>query len=98
MLSLFLYLNAAHRNLAEEKVVLNHEIFLKIFLLQTSLKAERLTVWNGDLAMEGVATAHAEILMFVRGFSIEVCTDLAMLKVDRCVQNREFQITVYGER
>ena len=62
---------------------------MKIFLLRTnSLKAERLTVWNGDLAMEGVATVHEEILMFVRGFSIEVCTDLAILKVhvDRCVQ------------
>ena len=52
MLSLILYLNAAHRNLAEEKVVLNYEIFCENF---------------GDLGMEGVATAHAEILMFVRG-------------------------------
>ena len=39
--------------------------------------------------MERVETVHAEILMVVRGFSVEevhVCTDLAILEVDRCVQ------------
>ena len=47
---------------------------------------ERLIVWNGGLAVEGVATVYAEILMFVRGFSVKVCTDLAILKVHHCVQ------------
>ena len=62
---------------------------MKIFLLQgNSSKAECLAVQNGGLAMEGVATVHAEILMFVRGFSVEVCTDLAILEVDRCAQKR----------
>ena len=36
--------------------------------------------------MEGVATVHAEILMFVRGSGVEVCTDLAILKVDHCTE------------
>ena len=36
--------------------------------------------------MERVATVNAEILMFVCGFSVKVCTDLAILKVDCCVQ------------
>ena len=63
--------------------------FVEIFLLRTNLlKAERLTVWNGGLAMERVAIVHAEILMFVRGFSKEVFTDLAILEVDHCVQKR----------
>ena len=61
--------------------------FMKIFFLQTnSSERERLAVRNGGLAMERVATIHAEILMFVRGFSVEVCTDLAILKEYRCVQ------------
>ena len=47
-----------------------------------------MTVWNGGLAMEGVATVHAEILMLVRGFSVEVCTDLAILEVNHYVQKR----------
>ena len=58
---------------------------MKIFLLWTnSSKAEHFTVWNGDIAMEGMATVHAEILMYVGGFSIEVCTYPAIFEVDRC--------------
>ena len=60
---------------------------MKIFLLRADLsKVEYLAVWNGGLAMERVATLYAKILMFVHGFSVEVCTDLAILKVDRSVQ------------
>ena len=60
---------------------------MKSFLLQADLsKAECLAVWNGGLAMEGVATVHAEILTIVYGFSVEVYADLAILKVDHCVQ------------
>ena len=45
-----------------------------------------MAVRNGGLAMEGVGTVYAEILMFVRGFSVEVCTDLAIPEVDPRVQ------------
>ena len=63
--------------------------FMKIFFLQTDLsEVEHLAVWNGGLAMERVATVQAEILMFVRGFSLKVCTNLAILEVDRHVQKR----------
>ena len=63
--------------------------FMKIFSLRTdSSEAEHLAVQNGGLAMERVATVQAEILMFVRGFSVKVCTGLAILEVDRCVQKR----------
>ena len=59
---------------------------MKILFLQTDLlEAECLAVQNGGLAMQGVATVHAQIMMFVRGFSEEVCTDLAILELDRCV-------------
>ena len=62
---------------------------MKIFFLSTaSSEAEHLAVWNGGFAMERMAAVHVEILMFVRGFSIGVCTDLAILEVDRCVQKR----------
>ena len=58
------------------------------FFRANSSEAERLAVWNGGLAVERVATVHAEILMFVRGFSVKVRTDMAILEVDRCVQKR----------
>ena len=61
----------------------------KIFLLQAdSSETERLAVWDGGFTMHRVATIHAEILMFVRGVHMKVCTDLPVLEVDCCVQKR----------
>ena len=37
--------------------------------------------------MEGVETVNDEILMFVNGLGVEFCIDMAILKVDCCVQN-----------
>ena len=71
-----------------KKILFHYASFLiKIFFLQTdSLEAERLAVRNGGLAMERVATVHVEVLVFVRGFSVEVCIDLAIRDLHRCVQ------------
>ena len=61
--------------------------FMKSFFLPKDLsEVECLAVQNGGLAMESMATVYAEILMFVRGLSIKVCTALAILEVDCCVQ------------
>ena len=88
MLSLILYLNAACHNLTEENATLTPEIFSGNFPLPNKfVEGGVLTICNGGLAMEGVATVHMKVLMFVRGFSVEVCTNLAILKVDHCVQN-----------
>ena len=81
-------MNAARDSLVEEIALLFHEFFYENFLpLNKLVRGEALgCIKNERLAMEGVATVHVEILTFVRGFSVEVCTNLAILEVDHCVQ------------
>ena len=59
------------------------EVFFKfpglldeIFILRTdSSEAERLTIRDGCLAVLGMATIHTEIMVFVRGFDVQVSLD-----------------------
>ena len=59
----------------------------EVFLLQTdSSEAEGLAVRDGFLAVLGMATIHTEILVFVRGFDMQVSLDPVILQVDPCVE------------
>ena len=86
-----LHLYAARHSLTGKKYSFISRVLLWNFLPPNKFVGGRvLAVQNGGLAMERVATVNAEILMFVHGLSIKVCTNLAILEEDRCVQKCYF--------
>ena len=56
-----------------------------LFLRTDTLESERLAVEDGRFVVYGVATIHAMVLVFVRGFNMQVCLDQAAFHVNGCV-------------
>ena len=53
-------------------------IFKNLFLQANASESERLTKRDGSFTVYQVATVHAEILVFVRGFDMQVSLDSAI--------------------
>ena len=65
-------------------------ILKDLFLRTNTSESERLAVWNGSFAVFGVAALHAKVLVFVRGFDMQVRLNPAVFQVYGCVQERYF--------
>ena len=57
-------------------------ILKNLFLRANASESERLAIRDGSFTVNGVATIHAKILMFVRGFDMQVSPDPAVFQVD----------------
>ena len=53
-----------------------------LFLRANVSESEHLAIGNGSFAVHGVATIHAEILVLVRGFDVQISRDPAFFQVD----------------
>ena len=57
-----------------------------LFLQTNTSESERLAIGNGSFAVYGVENIHAKVVVFVRGFNMQVCNpDPAVIQVDSCV-------------
>ena len=65
-------------------------ILKNLFLRANTSKSERLAVRNGSFAVFRVAAIHAKVLVFVRGFDMQVRLNPAVIQVYGRVQERYF--------
>ena len=67
---------------------------LKNLFLQTNMsESERLAVRNESFTVFGVAAIHANVLVFVHGFDMQVSLNPAVVQVYGCVQECYFLLT-----
>ena len=57
-------------------------ILKNLFLRANASESERLAIKDRSFTVSGVANIHAKILVFVRGFNMQVSPDSAVFQVD----------------
>ena len=57
-------------------------ILKNLFLRTNTSESERLAIGDGSFTVNGVATLHAKILVFVCGFNMQVGPNTAIFQVD----------------
>ena len=60
-------------------------IFKYLFLQENESESEQLAIGDRSFIVKRMATIHVKVMVFVRGFNMQVSSDLAIFQVDSCV-------------